>query len=677
MNTAIGLKFDGKVIDELSTKIPSNIFALNELTKNSYDAFANNVQIILDNNKSQLIIKDDGLGMSEEDVKKLLHIASSTKKYGSKKIHNGIERYTQGSKGLGFLSVFKFGNKVVWETHKDGRKISFSIVKKELISKSNASRFKITPTITASKEVGTTISIDMSEIDMDSLCDYFRDQKNAAKTVNAFYDNSINIIIDSIHGRTISTSPDEFKNEAEDNQFCYVKYNSNDSKIKFYRHGNLSETVDFKLSSASFSVDLDLMIYHFKQGESKKKSRISKLFYKDPDESLSPLLFINNNLFNNYVIFDSNINRSKRSAESMPQMIGYVRVYSSNSGLDFNSDRTNFVENSLTKKIIEDLSELNRKIQKTASDIKKSEKDNTGNISTGKAYSEPTNDNNKKVTPTVAKINLKVGTARRHQIPSQQLNLNDFISSVIDSSGNLISTSEVIFEENGKPISNILSSINEECIREFHLIYNDSNTGSVIESLKIEFYSPKAIISGSSRRELFTLASNKSYSVRMAFVSNLLNQASEIYRNGKSDYYEIISCSLRAILEISIDHLKTEHPYIFTHIKSDNDEYRKDLLLWDVIQVIHCIKNNNKLLTEISNTLDISFHSLKNSLDIESYKIAVKKAHLGAHKAIAFLTPDDIKSLAQRAGFFAVFCDVMLYKVKSDVMAHLTITSIE
>lgn len=39
------LKFGGKIIEELSQKIPSTLFALNELIKNAYDAFSPDVTI--------------------------------------------------------------------------------------------------------------------------------------------------------------------------------------------------------------------------------------------------------------------------------------------------------------------------------------------------------------------------------------------------------------------------------------------------------------------------------------------------------------------------------------------------------------------------------------------------------------------------------------------------------
>ena len=100
----VGIKFTGKILRELSEKIPSNIVALNELIKNSYDAHASKVIIDIDENAKKMTILDDGDGMDKDDITKLFHIGLSTKQYGQ--IIRG--RYVQGSKGLGFLSVFKF-----------------------------------------------------------------------------------------------------------------------------------------------------------------------------------------------------------------------------------------------------------------------------------------------------------------------------------------------------------------------------------------------------------------------------------------------------------------------------------------------------------------------------------------------------------------------------------------
>ena len=103
------VSISGKIISELSEKIPSNIIALNELIKNSYDAGSSKVEVALDSKQGSLTITDTGEGMNKKDIDTLFHISSSDKVYGS--FNDKYNRYVQGSKGLGFLSVFKFGHK--------------------------------------------------------------------------------------------------------------------------------------------------------------------------------------------------------------------------------------------------------------------------------------------------------------------------------------------------------------------------------------------------------------------------------------------------------------------------------------------------------------------------------------------------------------------------------------
>ena len=119
----------GNIISELSEKIPSNLVALNELIKNAYDAGAKKVSILLDSSKKTLTIADNGSGMDKNDIDTLFHISTSEKIYGKM---NEYKRYTQGSKGLGFLSVFKFGKNVEWITRKQAG-LKFSIDFDEIV----------------------------------------------------------------------------------------------------------------------------------------------------------------------------------------------------------------------------------------------------------------------------------------------------------------------------------------------------------------------------------------------------------------------------------------------------------------------------------------------------------------------------------------------------------------
>jgi len=651
------LEFAGEIINHLSVTIPSNIFALNELTKNSYDAFATDIQIYIDQSNSQLIIKDNGIGMSEVDVDKLLCVGNSTKQYGKKNTYNNLSRYVQGSKGLGFLSSFKFGDVVHWETNKEGKKIKFDINKKDIISKRNASSYDIFLELSNTDDIGTTITIDLDKNQLNALIDYFSDEKNITKAVNAFYDVNINLSLHISNKKFVSKSISSFLNEGKDYQFCYVTYDSSNSNIKIYRNQQQLQPEKFRISSKDYRIEVELMIYYFKQGVSKRFTNISKLFYRDYDDALTPLLYINNNLFNNYKYFDSNINRSKRSAESMPQITGYVKVYCSSSELEFNSDRTNFVENELTRNIIKDLNDLNTRIQKLASLIKEEDRKNTGEISTGTAYIK---DDEENITPKIetAKINLNVKKEKNFFLPSKQIDLKQYITSVINSSGEKIDLEALKFLIDGKEsITNIIPSITEPCEKQISVQFIDNITGLVNENFKLYFKNQEAKIEGTNPNQLLTFFSSESYRISIHVVSSLINQVNIIYSLNEP-FYETIACTLRTIIELSIDSLKSKFSHIFNHEKVNN--YKIDNLSWDVIQVINFIKTHNELLTKIANILGISFKSLKKSLDIDSYIRTIDKAHLGAHKSTTYLTNNDIVSLGKQVGHFAVLCDVMI-----------------
>lgn len=684
--SSVGLIVSGKVIGELSSKIPSNIFALNELTKNAYDAFASKVEITIDSKTSQLVITDDGSGMDLGDIKKLLHIGYSEKKYGKRQKNNGLERFVQGSKGLGFLSVFKFGYSVKWETAKQGEKNTFSINRDEITERKNLSGFKVLSSISETKDKGTKITIDLDEKNLLLLNKYFDDSKNTLKSVNAFYDKTFEVKLKTINVDEASGALYNFTEVAKDSQFCYIDFCSNTDRVRFYRLGKLIKDIPFKLSSNKYSIHAEIMVYSFKTGGKKK---ISKLYMGDTEGTITPLLFINDNLFNNYKLFDSNINRGVRSGESMPQMTGCIRVYCSDQELDYNSDRTNFVENELTSGIGLDLEKLNKLIQKTASEIKTEDKKKDGNIITGLALpdgfksnetSQNTNENKFKISSTSTAQIILNSKYNNIKIPSPQIDFYNLISKATDSSGNKINNNEIKIKINGELcVGNILHSITNPERKEIEFIYNDVNTGILVEKAILNFHIPLAEITGSDKKHLFPLLANKSYKIQIPHVANLISQISKVYSMDKDAYYELISCSLRSIFEITNDFMRDKHPIIFScEISAEKKKtIYSNPTLRDVVQVINFVINNKNMQTLISKNLGIQYSSFTNMLSIESFFSSVKKAHLGAHNATVFLDPTDIRELAMKAGHYAAICNVMLYQINKKVIEESVITPLE
>jgi len=219
------IRVSGNIISELSEKIPSNIIALNELIKNSYDAGAKKVSIILETEKKLLTIIDDGFGMDKYDIDTLFHIAKSTKEYGA--INPITNRRTQGSKGLGFLSVFKFGSHVVWETYKQSG-LKFEVDYDDLISSDDIAENEIQITGDTSINKGTKITISLDEYNAKSLSLYFNDEKAYKKILAAFDDPSIEIYL-NMDGKELSSKDiTPLTSNCIDRQLFVVKYNSKD-----------------------------------------------------------------------------------------------------------------------------------------------------------------------------------------------------------------------------------------------------------------------------------------------------------------------------------------------------------------------------------------------------------------------------------------------------------------
>ena len=113
---------------------------------------------------------------------------------------------------------------------------------------------------------------------------------------------------------------------------------------------------------------LELLTFHLR---SKGKSKIDSLFF-NPSDALTPLIYVNANLFNNYELFDPGVMRNiHRQSKYYNKLIGFIRINTENKNLNFNSDRTRFLQNELSDEIIKFLKDINMKIQIVGSEMKK------------------------------------------------------------------------------------------------------------------------------------------------------------------------------------------------------------------------------------------------------------------------------------------------------------------
>lgn len=89
----------------------SLITVIGEAISNSWDADAKNVHIYIDREKNQLVVQDDGVGMTPDDFQnKFLMIGYSKRKDGS--MHSPSHRPFIGRKGIGKLALLSCARKI-------------------------------------------------------------------------------------------------------------------------------------------------------------------------------------------------------------------------------------------------------------------------------------------------------------------------------------------------------------------------------------------------------------------------------------------------------------------------------------------------------------------------------------------------------------------------------------
>lgn len=100
---------------------------LGEAISNSWDADANNVYITIDRDSKTLIVRDDGVGMNENDFQnKFLKIGYSKRK--DNKTHTALKRPFIGRKGIGKLALLSCAQSITVLTKAKGESIVGGVI---------------------------------------------------------------------------------------------------------------------------------------------------------------------------------------------------------------------------------------------------------------------------------------------------------------------------------------------------------------------------------------------------------------------------------------------------------------------------------------------------------------------------------------------------------------------
>ena len=137
------MEFDVGTIKHLGLQMYSTLPpVIGELVANSWDANASRVEITIpatpiDEQTSEIVISDDGIGMSDEEVRNKYLIIGRDRRDDEKsdKTPPPRKRKIMGRKGIGKLSAFGIAKEIVVESMKDDEVNHFRMNYDELLAK--------------------------------------------------------------------------------------------------------------------------------------------------------------------------------------------------------------------------------------------------------------------------------------------------------------------------------------------------------------------------------------------------------------------------------------------------------------------------------------------------------------------------------------------------------------
>lgn len=689
-NETLHLKVHGHILRELSEKLPNYAIALNELLKNSYDACAHKVTVTISKESNAIIIEDDGVGMNISDIETLLHLSASKKRYG---MISECNRRIQGSKGLGFLSVFKFGHIVKWLTVSNNTKCVFSFDYNSAVEQNELGHYDINlGTMETNEHTGTRIEITSSRDNINEMISYFKQPNLADKVVNSFLDESFLIEFD-IDGKKYKTDfPIDLNSIKTDKILYRINYDSINKKIIYSNYGGPLFDVSFPQQDDRFQIELDLSIYDLTDSS----TRGFPCLFKIPNgTSLTPLVFTNNNLFSNYKLWDNNINRQYRTEYVLPQIIGVINIISSDPKMEFNAERSDFVVNDLTQKIRDTLFKLNRTIQTEGAIRKKyltkldfidEEKLKlTGDSALDSVASDaikPDFSFKELVQYTISgnevtynlhsfKKSYQLSKIPNHQNPvsisdnipkeiftkQAQFDIRKYISSAQNSTGKDI-RKDIIIKINGET-KNIVQSFTEPCDLTIELSYHDEFTGEYVIKREVAVIdrksSPRIIVTKDQLIDLSMTRVNYTFDFSSQTLK-LIEEINELYMQEDKKLH-VLCTSIRAVFELCLLALiKNEK---FTDIIKQSEDKGNNLSN-NIKAIIAESKKSATIRSLFSHAIGETSNNVKALLLPDDYEVAIRKSNFGAHTSSSHLTLLDIENMGKRAAYFAILCNEII-----------------
>lgn len=630
----VSFTFHGQALHELSAQLPNDIVALNELIKNAYDANATEILLEFNLDEGVLIVKDNGSGISRSKLSKLFKIGYSEKEYGRKFWSEKAQefRYTQGSKGLGFLAALRFGKEIEWITGNGEDSFSVKCSKEELFNSESITETSLPIRNLRRLIHGTKIIMTLDDYSRERLEKLLKSKVRLHKLVNCFRDTNLNIKICVDHETLKIPNVCDFHNSCADFQMAYVKILPDENIAVMYHKGEEFDSIPIEGLPMDCKLSGELIIFFFKNQTS---AGVPDLFKKVKDsKTLCPLLYVNHNLFQNTELFDPEITRKIRQESSMPQIIGYIDILCDNAEMQFNADRTSLVQNEFSDKLEDVLTNLNIAIQLRTSTYKppKGEKPDTG-------YALPPRGK----TAVAGRILInKLQKGKIHEAP---IDLRKLIYRATNGEGESIPIEEIQVLVNGEICdTGILPSQDIPCTFDLLYRYTCPTTGLIEASAKYTFVDNAKLPQHDFMSHTFRPVNNELMR-RVAHAIRILNELYHKMNKRERKYWFVIACALRTIFELSVKSMRNcEYlPSALGACATYEDSIEK---------VISEIKNNKKLRENLRNVYQIDFNSQKN-IDAAEFRKQYEKSHLGAHNGDWLLNHGEVVDIAKQASLFA------------------------
>ena len=160
----LDMRFDPQTIQHLGLRMYSTLPpALAEIVSNAYDADAENVTITLiekNDNPENIIIKDDGVGMSLDEIKEKFLVIGRNRRIDGDEPSPKFNRLPTGKKGLGKLALFGLAKTITISTIQNKKHNEFVLDWDDLMEAKKVYHPKSTVTNQdTDKSDGTTITL--------------------------------------------------------------------------------------------------------------------------------------------------------------------------------------------------------------------------------------------------------------------------------------------------------------------------------------------------------------------------------------------------------------------------------------------------------------------------------------------------------------------------------------